>query len=68
MGFWDAVGNIAGALIEAGMKEQDRLRGEVRESARLSDRELKSRISSRNTNNRDKAVAQWVLDKRHGKK
>ncbi|MBE6092107.1 MAG: hypothetical protein E7201_02845 [Selenomonas ruminantium] len=67
MGFWDAVGNIAGALIEAGQREQDRLRGEVRESARLSDRELESRLSSRNVSNRDKAVAKFILEKRHGK-
>lgn len=68
MGFWDAVGNIAGALIAAGQREQEKLRGEVRDSARLSDRELESRISSRNSNTRDKAVAQFILDKRHGKR
>lgn len=68
MGFWDAVGNIAGALIEAGQREQERLRGEVRGAARLSDKELESRLSSRNTNNRDKAVAKFILDKRHGKR
>ena len=29
MGFLDAAGNIAGVLIEAGQREQERLRGEA---------------------------------------
>ena len=66
MGFWDAVGNIAGALIEAGMKEQNKLRGEVRKSAGLSDSELRARVSSGSTH--EKVASQWVLDKRHGKR